>query len=118
MTLQQSKQPHKNLTIEITEPNKGRAMSATCWLLAFQALCFAGAGLSHARAIWLGGWLPYVGAPVPINAFWTGLAAVDPVTAWLLLRRPRLGTVLALGVMLADVGVNSYVKYAFDFGGG
>src|SRR4029077_12636574 len=100
----------------MTANPRSRSAPVARWLLRVQALCFAGAGLNHAHDIWQGGWLPYGWAPLTINIFWTALAVVDPVTAWLLLRRPRLGTIFALCVMVVDVGVNSYVKYSLGFG--
>src|SRR5262245_4975067 len=83
-------------------------------LLAVQALCFLGAALQHARDIWQGGWLPYPFVPLAVNGFWTALVFLDPLAAALLLIRPRAGVVLALLIMLTDVGVNSYVKYGLE----
>src|SRR5437588_5649604 len=92
----------------------GQRPPAVRVLLAVQALCFLGAALHHAHDLWQGGWLPYQFVPLAVNGFWTALVFVDPLTAALLLWRPRAGVVLALLVMLADVAVNSYVKYGLD----
>src|SRR2546423_8121198 len=77
-------------------------------LLAVQALCFLGAALQHAHDLWQGGWLPYQFAPLAVNAFWTALVFLDLLAAALLLVCPPAGVVLALLIMLAGVGVNSY----------
>jgi hypothetical protein len=49
------------------------------WLRGFQAVCFVVAGLSHARDMWQGGWLPYDYGPLPVNVFSTTLVVWDPL---------------------------------------
>jgi hypothetical protein len=94
---------------EGASPAPAEALSqAGLWLRAFQAICFVAGGLSHARDMWHGGWLPYGWAPLPLNLFWTSLLAWDLLAAGLLLWRPRAGVVLALLIMVADVVVNSF----------
>src|SRR5262245_25879515 len=83
---------------------------ASQWLRGIQAVCFLMAGLNHAWDMWQGGWLPYGWAPLPLNVFWTSLAAWDVLAAGLLLWSPRAGTVLALVLMVVDVAVNSSWK--------
>ena len=58
-----------------------------------------------------GGLLPYRYAPMPINVFWTCLAVLDFVAIYLLWTRRNLGLVTVLGIMVADVSVNSYAMY-------
>ena len=85
--------------------------------LAVQAVCFVGAGLNHVRDIWRGGWLPYEGAPLPMNAYWTALAPLDLLAAGLLFCRPKAGVAVALLIMVSDVAVNSYAHYGLGFSG-
>src|SRR5262249_4005053 len=79
------------------------------WSRGLQALCFVGAGLTHVRDMWQGGWLPYHYVPLPINVFTTSLVVWGPLAAYLLLWRPRAGVALALLIMVVDVAVNSTV---------
>jgi hypothetical protein len=58
------------------------------------------------------GLLPYRYAPMPINTFWTCLAVLDFLAIYLLWWRRNLGLVTVLGIMVADVAVNSYAMYA------
>lgn len=87
------------------------------WLFILYATCFVGAGLNHAHDLWLGGWLPYMPAPLPMNVYWSLLTVLDPLTAALLFWRPRAGMVLAVLIMISDVAVNSYGKYGLGYGG-
>jgi hypothetical protein len=79
------------------------------WLRGIQAVCFVGAGLTHAQDMWKGGWLPYDYAPLPANVFSATLVVWDPLAAGVLLWRPRVGVALALLLMVVNVAVNSSV---------
>lgn len=81
------------------------------------AICLVGAGFNHARDLWLGGWLPYRHAPTPMNVYWTSLTALDPLAAWLLFRRTRIGLLLTAGIIVSDVAVNSYAIYGLEYSG-
>ncbi len=53
-----------------------------------------------------------------LNAYWTSLVLVDPLTIILLVRAPRLGLPLALIVMVTDVTINSTASYLYVDAGG
>jgi len=53
-------------------------------------------------------------APLPVNVYWTSLAALDLLAAFLLWRRRRFGLTLTVAIMLSDVAVNSYVTYGLN----
>ncbi|GGJ62954.1 hypothetical protein GCM10008939_03510 [Deinococcus aquiradiocola] len=55
----------------------------------------------------MAGRLASVRVPLWSNVFWTMLVFLDPLAAVLVALRPRLGAVLALLVMVADVAINS-----------
>ena len=85
---------------------RGQYVALIIWTAAF----LIGAA-NHGRDIAAGGWLPYRFAPLGCNVFWTMLLPVDlAVVALLWLRRP-VGLWLGVAVMIADVGVNSWVIY-------
>ncbi len=73
--------------------------------------CFFGAYILHLRDLWLHGWLPYHNAPLPLNCFWTALVILDLAAAILLLTRPRLGLILSMIIMCADVAVNAWARF-------
>jgi hypothetical protein len=68
----------------------------------------------HWHDIYHDGFLPYKAAPFAINIFWTMLAFVDVLTAYLLIRQRKLGLILALVIMTMDVGINLYAAYESD----
>ena len=68
----------------------------------------------HWIDIYQAGFLPYKAAPLAINIFWTMLAVVDLLAAYLLVRQRKLGLILTLVIMVMDVGVNSYAAYELD----
>ena len=68
-------------------------------------------GAVHLYDIASGGIFPYRFAPLPVNVYWTSLAALDLVAAFLLWRQMGLGLMLTVAIMLSDVAVNSYVTY-------
>ena len=75
------------------------------------ACCFAIGSANHAGDILHGGLLPYHAVPTPINAFWTLLCPVDAVLSILVWRHAREAVAIGIGVLLADVGVNSWIAY-------
>jgi len=75
------------------------------------SLCLAAGGSTHVIDIIRGGFLPYHGVPLPINAFWTSLAVLDFVAVLLLWRRRNAGVLLTTTIMCFDVAVNSYASY-------
>jgi hypothetical protein len=81
------------------------------------AVCLLGAGLNHVRDILQGGWLPYRGAPLTLNWYWTSLAVLDLAAAVLLLRRPRTGLVLTAAIIVSDVAVNTYGQWGLGYRG-
>jgi len=87
-------------------------------LRGFCIVCFLGAGVRHLADVWQGGWLPYGEVPLWSNVFWTMLVLLDPLAAVLLALRSRLGAVLALLVMVADVAINSYWACRLGASGG
>jgi len=72
---------------------------------------------THTMGLVAGGWLPYTYAPLWMNAYWTSLTLLDPVTAILLWTRPAYGVWLGIAVMVTDVAINSYGAYGrgYDF---
>lgn len=78
-------------------------------VLALYVACFADGTAAHLSDVLRFGWQAHHLDPVPLRAFWTALAILDPtVIALLLLGWRRTGLLLALGIMLADVSANSY----------
>jgi hypothetical protein len=75
------------------------------------ASCFFGACILHVRDLWLHGWLPYHSAPLPLNFFWSALVVLDLFAAVLLLAKPRIGLVMSLVIMCADVAVNVWARF-------
>jgi hypothetical protein len=80
--------------------------------LAVYSVCFLYGTLAHAIDIARGGWLPYRYAPFGANLFWSLLVILDPSVVILLICQRRLGLALAVGIMVPDIAVNSYVTYA------
>ncbi|APE27724.1 hypothetical protein [Aurantiacibacter gangjinensis] len=77
------------------------------WVVAFLIGAF-----THARDIVMGGWLPYDFAPFLLNWFWTLLLPLDLLAAGLIAFRKRIGVLLGVAIMLADVGVNTWYAHA------
>jgi hypothetical protein len=75
------------------------------------ACCFAIGSANHALDILRGGLLPYRAVPTPINAFWTLLCPVDAALAILVWKFEREAIAIGIGVLLADVTVNSWIAY-------
>lgn len=64
-----------------------------------------------------GGWLPYRFAPLALNWFWTVLLPIDVAIVVLLWTRTAAGAWLGVAIMLADVGVNSWVLHSVGMEG-
>ena len=75
------------------------------------ALCLVIGTCTHVAAL-LYGWNDRV--PLPSLIFWDALTVLDPLAAALLFLRPRVGVVLTLAIMVADVGHNFWAIFAFD----
>jgi hypothetical protein len=65
---------------------------------------------THLIALLNGWWLPH--HPF-LNAYWTSLTFLDPLVVFLLLRFPKAGLLLALTIILTDVGINSLATYLY-----
>ncbi|NBF06743.1 hypothetical protein GV819_31200 [Pseudomonas sp. Fl5BN2] len=76
------------------------------------ALCLLAATFNHLRAAFDHGllWDYGYGADTLLasRAFWGSLTVFDPLAALLLWRRPRLGLLLTLAIILLDVLHNSF----------
>jgi hypothetical protein len=82
--------------------------------LTVYAVCFLAGFSTHTMDIVRGGWLPYRIVPLGINVFWSLLTMLDLLTVLLLFGNRKLGLMLAAGIMVVDVVVNSYVMYCLD----
>jgi hypothetical protein len=78
--------------------------------LAVYAVAFLLGTSAHLNVLLHGWWFPH--HPF-INAYWTSLTFLDPLVIFLLLRSPRAGLLLALAIMLTDVGINSLATYLY-----
>jgi len=89
----------------VADPAAGRPSRL---IRAIYAVCLLAATLNHASVLVLHGvFWTYGGAPLATVVFWTGLTVADPVAAALLFLRPRLGIVLTVVIITADVLHNS-----------
>ena len=76
--------------------------------------CLALGTSSHVLAIVQHGWASdYGGMPIPTRVFWTSLTGLDPLTAILLLIRPRFGIIFTGCIMVADVWHNTWALLTF-----
>jgi hypothetical protein len=76
--------------------------------LAVYAIAFLIGTSTHLIGVLRGWWMPH--HPF-LNAYWASLTFLDPLVVFLLIRSPRMGLLLALAIMLTDVGVNSIATY-------
>ena len=91
---------------------------ATRIALAVYVLCFSIGTYTHLVTVWHHGWLPHPSAPIAMNIFWTALTVLDPAVVLALLSGwRRTGLALALGIMVADVAVNSFAFYGLGMSG-
>lgn len=84
-------------------------------VLIIYTVCFLVGTYTHTAGLLRQGFLAF---PVPllIGVYWDALTLLDPVTAALLWWRPKVGVWLAVGVMVSDVSINTYVYLAGYFG--
>ena len=86
-------------------------------IVAVYVLCLLGASATHLHDIAAAhSLLPYgtlLDAPLPSNLFWSLLLYADLALIVLLLRRPALGTLLTLVLMIADVAHNTLACHTF-----
>ena len=78
--------------------------------LTVYAVAFLIGTSTHLNVLLHGWWLPH--HPF-LNTYWTALTFLDPLVVFLLLRSPRAGLLLALAIMLTDVGINSLAAYLY-----
>ena len=62
---------------------------------------------SHVENLVRLGLIPLPDQPLAFNFFWTSLTLLDPLGALLLIVRPRVGILLTVAIMTADVTVNT-----------
>ena len=86
-------------------------------IIAVYVLCLLGAGATHLHDIASArSFLPYdalLNAPLPSNIFWSLLLYADLALVLVLLRRPALGALLTLGLMIAVVAHNTLACHTF-----
>jgi hypothetical protein len=84
-------------------------------VLLIYVVAFSIGTATHLISILNGWWLPH--HPL-VNSYWASLVLLDPLAIVLLLKAPKAGLLLALVIMVTDVGINSAVSYMYlDRGG-
>lgn len=84
--------------------------------LAIYVGCFSVGVVTHSLDFLARGLRPYSFAPPPLEAFWSALVLLDALTVVLLLTGcRRAGLILAVGIMVSDVAINSYAHYVMKF---
>ena len=78
--------------------------------LAVYAVAFAIGTTTHLIADIQGWWFAH--HPL-INGYWASLTFFDPLAVFLLVRFPKAGLLLAVTIMLTDVGINSLATYLY-----
>lgn len=68
----------------------------------------------HVVQLAVGGADPYPAAPSWLAAYYVSLVVLDPLAAVLLLRRNRVGIVLAVAVLATDAAANGYANFILD----
>jgi hypothetical protein len=76
--------------------------------LAVYAIAFLIGTSTHLIGVLRGWWMPH--HPF-LNAYWASLTFLDPLVVFLLIRSPRMGLLVAVAIMVTDVGVNSIATY-------
>ncbi|MDQ2770569.1 MAG: hypothetical protein M3Y54_08725 [Bacteroidota bacterium] len=84
-------------------------------LFAIYSLCFLAGTCTHVVGLVRRGFLAFP-VPLPIGVFWDALTLLDPLTVLLLWWHPKAGIRLGLGIMLADICVNTYTYLAGYWG--
>lgn len=72
----------------------------------------------HVVQLAVGGADPYPAVPTWLAAFYVSLVVLDPLAAVLLLRRSRVGIVLAVAVLATNAVGNGYANFILDHGAG
>jgi hypothetical protein len=75
------------------------------------AVVLAYGGVVHLVQLAVGGWPPYRWAPAWLAIYFTSLTVLDPLAAWMLMRRRVTGLYLAAGVLVTDATANWYATY-------
>lgn len=65
--------------------------------------------VTHSVDLALGGLNVYAGFPPPVRVFWVSLTVLDALVVVLLWRRLRAAVVLAVVIVVCDVGINTAV---------
>jgi hypothetical protein len=97
----------------LTQTTWTRLQSYPRWVkltLSVYAIAFLIGTSTHLNVLLHGWW--FVHHPF-LNTYWTSLTFLDPLVVFLLLRSPRAGLILALAIMLTDVGINSLATYLY-----
>jgi hypothetical protein len=76
--------------------------------LAVYAIAFLIGTSTHLIGALRGWWMP---SHPFLNAYWASLTFLDPLAVLLLFRSPRIGLLLAVAIMVSDVGLNSLATY-------
>lgn len=92
-----------------------RTFSATTCLITIYAICFAIGAASHAVDFAMRGWQAYAAAPLGFELFWSSLLVLDILVVTLLVTHyRRAGVVLAVGIMVMDVLINTYASMTLE----
>ena len=92
---------------------------ASSWLrgvtfvVALWSVGFLVGTVTHTVDLALGGLNVYSDFPPPVRVFWVSLTVLDPLAVVLLWGRLRAGVVLAVVIMVCDVGVNTVMHVAY-----
>ena len=84
------------------------------WILWIYAGGFFLGASAHAYDILRRGFLPYKGAPFPMNIYWTSLLVLDLLVVGFTYARPRIAALLAVALMVSDIVVDCYAVSALD----
>ena len=79
------------------------------------AIGFLAGTYTHAKGIVAHGFLA-TPVPLAIGVYWDTLTVLDPLTVFLLWKRPKTGLWLAAAIMGSDISVNTLVYLAGYFG--
>ncbi len=92
--------PTTYATTRSASPRRSRAI-LILWVIGFLI-----GTATHILDLVEGGFETYAEFPTALRLFWVSLVVLDPITVVLLLLHRRVGIVLALTVILADIAVN------------
>ncbi len=88
------------------------AVGRSRWILWIYFGGFLVGAAAHAFDFAQNGWLPYAGAPLAINLYWTSLLALDLIVVFLIPLHPRWAALMAVAVMTSDILVDLYAAKA------